>query len=201
MGCSGYRHAVLAAIAGVFLVAAVPAQASLIANGITYTLTETALNATTDQFTLGISGINGASDTEQGRYGVQSFAFNTPTNFSSAVAPIGFTYVAGGLNSSGCNNSQANFFCFAANTTPTGPALAANSTLSFVFDLTLSSGSFTGYVPDFKINWVGTKNNYNLVSLPLDPTNNVPVPEPSTMALVATGLLGLGWLCWRHKSV
>ena len=82
MGCSGYRHAVLAAIGGVFLVAAVPAQASLIADGITYTLTETVLNSTTDQFTLGISGINGASDTEKGRYGVQSFAFNTPTNFS-----------------------------------------------------------------------------------------------------------------------
>ena len=72
------------------------AHASLVADGITYTLTETATaSSTTDQFMLGISGINGSLDTEGGRYGVQSFAFTQPTNFSSATAPSGFTYQPG----------------------------------------------------------------------------------------------------------
>ena len=67
--------------------------------------------------------------------GVQSFAFSELANFSSATAPSGFTFEAGGLNSSGCNGS-GNFFCLSGST-PSGPALAANSVLDFVFDVTL----------------------------------------------------------------
>ena len=186
------RKLLVAATALVLTTAA--AHASLIADGITYTLTETATgNPLVDQFTLGISGINGTSDTEGGRYGVQSFAFNPPTNLSSATPPSGFTYFGGGLNSSGCDGT-GNFFCFAANTTPTASVLPAGSTLSYAFDLGLSSGTFAGYAPDFKINWVGTKNHYDLVSLPLTPTSggSGTVPEPGSLALLAAGLGALG---------
>jgi len=172
------------------LATTMPAHASLIDDGITYSLTETTLTATSAQFTLGISGINGPSDTEGGRFGVNALAFTQPANFSAAGAPTGFTSVLGGLNSGGCDMA-GNFFCFSANTTPTGPALAANSSLSFVFTETISSGSFAGYVPDFKIDWVGTKNNYDLVSLPLPPTPGRSVPEPNTLLALGAGLLGL----------
>ncbi len=171
------RFKSLPILAGAFgaFTAATPAHASLVADGITYTLTEQTLTATTDQFTLGVSGINGSSDTEKGRSGVEAFAFNPPTNFSTATPPSGFSLELGGLNSKGCDGS-GNFFCFKANTTPPStPALAANSSLSLVFDVTISSGSFAGYAPDFKINWVGSQNNYDLVSATLTP---VPVPAP-----------------------
>ena len=186
-----------ATIACVVGLASSPVYAStLIADGITYSLTETALNSTTEQSTLGISGINGPSDTEQGRYGVQSFAFNKPANFSSATAPTGFTFEAGGLSAGGCNG-HGNFFCFSGST-PSGPALAANSVLDFVFDVTLSSGSFAGYDPGFKINWDGTKNNYDLVSLDLAPSVSA-TPLPGTLPLFVSALGLLAFVLLRKK--
>ena len=174
------------------------ARASLIADGLTYTLTESATaNPLTDQFTLNIAGINGPSDTEGGRYGVQSFAFNQPSNFASALAPAGFTESIGGLNANGCNGT-GNFYCFMAETAPTGPALPANTSINYVFNVTLSSGTFSGYNPDFKINWDGTKNNYDLISETLKPTPGTPVPEPGSLLLLGTGLVGLG-LVGRRK--
>jgi hypothetical protein len=165
--------------------------------GVTYSLTETSLTSTTDQFKLDITGINGASDTEKGRYGVQSFAFNPSTNFVSALAPTGFTYMAGGLDSSGCNG-KGSFFCFKANTTPSGPALPAGSSLDYVFTVTTSAaGSFSGYQPGFKINLVGTKNNYDLVSKPITPTA---VPLPAAAWLLLSGLAAMARLRRRPDS-
>jgi hypothetical protein len=165
---------IVAAVLGV-VIAATPSHASLVADGITYTLSLMPLTATEDQFTLGISGINGPSDTEGGRSGVNGFAFTPPANFSSATAAPGFTEMAGGANAMGCNGA-GNFFCETANTTPSStPALSANSSLSFIFDVTISSGSFAGYNPDFKIEWVGSNNHYDLVSETLTP---VTVPAP-----------------------
>ena len=187
------RHIALAT--AVLSLSATAAHASLINQGISYTLTEsTTSSPLTDQFTLLIENINTSLDQEGGRYGVGSFAFGLPADFSSATAPTNFTYKLGGLNSSGCNG-HGNFFCFVNDNVPTGPALAP-STLSYTFSITLNSGgSFAGYVPGFKIDWIGTKNNYNLVSLPLAPEGSTPppVPEPSSLALFGLSLLGLGF--------
>ena len=57
------------------LIAATPAHA-LVDEGVTYTLLETPLTATTAQFELEISGINGTSDMEGGRSGVEGAVSN-----------------------------------------------------------------------------------------------------------------------------
>ena len=64
----------------------------MIADGLTYTLFESTLSPTVDQFTLDITGINGPTDTEGGRYGVQLFAFNQPGSRVTTGSLSGFTY-------------------------------------------------------------------------------------------------------------
>lgn len=189
------------AIAAAGCVAALPAYASLSADGLTYTLTEsTTANPSVDDFALMITGINGTSDTEGGRYGVVAFAFNQPSGFVSATAPSGFTYMAGGLSAGGCDGS-GNFFCFSNGSSITQSPLAANSALTFDFSVdatSLSSWGSSGNPSDFKIAWDGNKSNgygtdnfksgYNLVSENLAPT---PAPAPEIDPASATAAMTL----------
>ncbi|HVS75501.1 MAG TPA: hypothetical protein VHE11_01115 [Steroidobacteraceae bacterium] len=146
--------------------AVLPAHA-LTADGLTYTLTafKTA-DPDVDNFTLTISGINGPSDTEGGRYGVFALAFNQPAGFTGATASTaGFAFHSGGLSSGGgggCDGT-GNFFCF-QNTQPIAQSsLATNSTWSFGFSVSATGistwGTDTVNNPDdFKISWDGSKS-------------------------------------------
>jgi hypothetical protein len=191
-----------------------PANAILInakGTGITYNLIEaTTADPATDRYTLTITGINAATDTEGGRTGVDAIALEKPTNFVSATMidpATGFVTLSGGLNAKGCDGASAAFFCF-DNTlisekadppgVPTVP-FAPNSTLTFVFDITAGSqADFATYNPAFKINWVGSKNNYDLISLTIGINGGTPgqqcatppcdvtvVPEPASLSLLA----------------
>jgi hypothetical protein len=103
------------------------------------------------------------------------------------------------LNANGCDGSGA-FFCFdnpAIPPTPGSP-LAADSSLTFIFTETTSAPGSFPYTPAFKIDWVGDKNNYDLVSLPLSPTP--PVPEPGSYAMLVAGLGVIGFMARRRKQ-
>src|SRR5260370_37290286 len=94
---------ILAGALGAFI-AATPAHASLVVEGITYTLIETTTaSPLVDQFDLSITGINGPSDTRGGRAGVNGFSLDEPTNFAGASPPSGFSFELRGFNQSGCN--------------------------------------------------------------------------------------------------
>jgi len=67
--------------------------------------------------------------------------------------------------------------------------LGANSSLVYGFSVT--GTGVNSWAPDFKINWVGTKNNYDLVSLaiPISPAS-APEIDPTSAASGLTLLLG-----------
>ena len=196
----GFKSSWITTILGAIAISAgTPARASLVADGLTYTLFETVLSPTEDQFTLDITGINGPSDTEKGRYGVNSLAFNEPTPGSVVTGTMtGFTFMTGGLNAMGCDGT-GNFFCFKANTAPKAPALPANSSLLLTFDLTVAqAGDFAGYNPDFKIQWLGSKSGkYDLVSQTLTPTL---VPLPAALPLFLGGIAALAFMRRRRLT-
>lgn len=196
------RHVLLAALATAAIGFATPASATvLVADGITYDLTLDSITngGLTGNFTLAISGINTASDTEGGRTNINAFALSDP-----AVGTIvsgtssGFTFLTGGLNSTGCDGS-GNFFCFDNTAIPPTPTTLLSGPLTFTFNVTAdTAGVWNDYTnPDFKIDWVGTQNNYDLVSLPI-PVNGV--PEPATWAMMLLGFAGVGMTMRRRRT-
>lgn len=175
--------------AAVLALSSAPASALTVDN-ITYTLSQSFLSVTesTETWSMTLDIVNNSND---GRTGVTSFAFTRPDGYLSA-ALSGWTTYSGGLSSSGCNG-VGNFFCFS------GYAAAA-PVMSFTFTVTAdnSAFAFADYNPSFKIDWIGSQNNYDLVSLPINAVN--PVPEPGTYAMMLAGLGAMGALLRRRRK-
>lgn len=197
----------LGMLGGMLLLSCGAGQAAIVgpggsAQGITYefTIVGGALNSTSATFNIHITGINAVTDLEGGRSGINDFAFSTPGLPAIASGSSAFgTFTDGGLNSTGCNGSGG-FFCFNGALPPNAPALPANSTIDIQFAINLTTGNFLAWTPSFKIDWVGSLNNYDLVSQDLvgsltpTPFNN-PIPLPGAVWMLFGGLAWIIGLC------
>lgn len=214
--------------AGPLLSLGPPGCAASVCEGLTYTLeSQATADPLTMQFALLITGENSISDTIGGRTGINAIAFNlvnnnpASPNSGTMVGTIingtltkpdpRFQFQTGGLNSTGCNGT-GNFFCFDNTTippTPASPLITGPVVLGFEVTL-LPGGSWTNYSTALKIDWVGSQNNYSLVSADIpvnvdncpdciiNPTGS-PVPEPATAAILLAGLAALGIVSRRRK--
>jgi hypothetical protein len=182
---------------------ATPASAAvLIADGITYELTLDSITngGLTGNFTLDISGINSGTDTEGGRTGINAFALSDPSigTAVSGTSADGFIFKTGGLNSGGCD-LQGNFYCFDNPSIPPIPGTLLGDSLTLMFTVTSdTAGSWDAYETHFKIDWVGSKNNYDLVSLGI-PVNGA-LPEPATWAMMIIGFGAAGYSIRRRRK-
>ena len=190
------RRVLMTALATAAIGLATPASAAvLVADGITYDLTLNSITngGLTGNFTLAISGINTASDTEGGRTGINAFAFNDAATAVSGTSS-GFTFQLGGLNSTGCDSSGSGWFCFMN----AGYTLPSGSSTSLDFSVTNTTDAWDSWAPSFKIDWTGSQNNYDLVSLPIPV--NTGVPEPATWAMMLLGFSGIGMAIRRSRK-
>jgi hypothetical protein len=116
----------------------------------------------------------------------------TVSNLTLFANPGGtWTSTTGSLNNNGCGTNSGAFVCAASSI---GVAIAQNSIVSWTWHYTLTGSIFTADQVHIGANY-GPHNG-----LIVSQTGATAVPEPGTLALFGSGLLGIAGIIGRRLS-